>query len=95
MTGVIRDRVDLGSGEQGSSDTGADVFLLALSLEDGARARSWRFGAEGDQTGRAVAVDPSGSIILFGTMEGSIDFGSGVLLNTDGNPNLFAAKVEP
>jgi hypothetical protein len=89
VTGVVRDSVDLGNGEEGSLATGADVFVLALDPDDGRTLQSWRFGAEGDQEGRSVAVDSNGN------MEGAIDFGQGVLTSSDGSRDVFVAKLVP
>ncbi|MFS8065532.1 MAG: hypothetical protein ACMG6S_04085, partial [Byssovorax sp.] len=54
---------------------------------------SKRYGAAGNQDARAIAVDPSGAVLVAGDFTTSVDFGGGVLTSagvTDG----FVAKLD-
>lgn len=94
VTGVVRGSVDLGHGLQGSQSTGGDAFVLVLAT-DGSYLWSRRFDADGDQEGRAVAVDSNDDVILFGNMEGTIDFGVAELTSSGGSRDVFVAKLRP
>ncbi|MCC6521510.1 MAG: hypothetical protein IT373_02505 [Polyangiaceae bacterium] len=68
---------------------GADLFVARL---DAAGAPVWArsFGAAGDQVGRAIAVAPSGDVVVVGTNDGSLDFGSGALTSAGGRDGFVA-----
>ena len=53
-----------------------------------------RFGAQGDQTATALAVDEAGNIFITGTFDGTVDFGGGPLVSAGGG-DIFLAKLTP
>ncbi len=64
-----------------TSHGGSDVLLLKLGA-DGAVASARSFGDAGAlQRAEAIAVDPAGDVLIAGTFDGSVDFGSGALVH--------------
>jgi hypothetical protein len=63
---------------QGQS-LGNDDFLIAVLDENGESVAHRAFGAAGNQIARDLAILPSGSIAVVGTIGGSIDFGGGLM----------------
>jgi hypothetical protein len=61
-----------------TGETAGDVQLVELS-DAGALLQQRSFGDAALQQGEAIAVDAAGNVLLAGTFDGSIDFGSGVL----------------
>ncbi|MBW2524623.1 MAG: hypothetical protein JRI23_10630 [Deltaproteobacteria bacterium] len=92
VTGVVRDEVDFGDGQVHPDGGDADVFVLVLD-SDGALEWVRRYGADGDQEGRSVAVDASDQILLFGNLEGTIDFGHGPRTAVHDSRDVFLAKL--
>lgn len=92
MTGFLSGTADLGFGLV-TSDLPSDLFVMKL---DPAGQSVWArvFGADADQQGRAVAVDPKGHVYVAGTNEGLLDFGLGPLASAGFN-DIFLAKLAP
>ncbi|KYF85421.1 hypothetical protein BE17_33520 [Sorangium cellulosum] len=97
VIGSFEGTIDFGAGPLTSAG-GQDIFLLKL---DPAGALLWskRFGNVLDQTGRAVAVDGSGNVLLAGThltnpMTGT-SFGACELLSPDNGESVLVAKLDP
>ncbi len=78
-----------------TSAGGRDIFLAKL---DSAGKFLWvkSFGASGDDSGTALALDKGGNIHLAGTFSaGSIAFGSKTLTNTSAGPtDLFVVRLD-
>jgi hypothetical protein len=72
-----------------------DVFLAKYS-EAGTPLWARRAGGDDDDTGRDVAIDAEDNLIMTGHYEsGSIDFGTGALMNANDNySDLFLVKYD-
>ncbi|MFT3770294.1 MAG: nucleotide-binding protein [Minicystis sp.] len=72
---------------------GADIFVAKFNAA-GAHVWSKKFGsATDDQLGLAVAVDPSGNVLLTGALVGAFAFG-GATLTSAGGSDVFVAKLD-
>jgi hypothetical protein len=74
--------------------TGGDVFV---ALFDASGAPQWAksFGGAMDQSGRGVAFDAAGDVVLVGQFRGSIDFGGGNLTSLGCCfEDFFVAKLD-
>jgi hypothetical protein len=89
VTGSMDGTVDFGGGAL-TSGGAADVFV-AKYTSAGAHEWSERFGTGGFQVGQGIASDASGSVIVGGNFEGSVDFG-GDNLTSAGNLDGFVVK---
>jgi hypothetical protein len=52
------------------------------------------FGGAGAEAANAVAVDPSGNVVITGYISEPVDFGGGAL-TSDGQGQVFVAKFDP
>lgn len=74
--------------------------LLIKARPDGTVVWAKQFGTQAttgfsEEEATAVAVDPSGNVIVVGKHVGPIDFGGGPLpRGTNGFPNIFVAKLD-
>ncbi|HVK67336.1 MAG TPA: hypothetical protein VM694_22780, partial [Polyangium sp.] len=73
VTGEFAGAFDLGGGATLKSRDGTDLFVLALDAT-GQHLWSRRFGSFGNQTGRSIAVAPSGEIVVGGEYRGVLEF---------------------
>ncbi len=93
LTGAATGALDFGGGALFDGG-GKDIFLARLD-RDGKHLWSKRLGGPGDQSGVAVAVDPSGNVVVVGTVAGTmVDAGGGVL-PVAGATDLVIAKYAP
>jgi DNA-binding beta-propeller fold protein YncE len=73
------------------------AVLFGLLLNHAAQGQvpphhwSHRYRASGADRGEAIAVDPSGNTVVFGTFRDTADFGGGPLVSA-GDSDLFVAK---
>jgi len=94
FTGDLAGSTNFGGGtltSAGSSD------LLVVRL-DAAGEYVWasRFGNSATQSGRALALDPDGNILVAGSFVGTLDFGGATLpLTSAGSEDIFVAKLDP
>ena len=72
--------------------SGDDDLFLARLLPDGQPLAARSFGASGDQTPTALAVDADGDLLLTGYFRGAVDFGGGPLDALQGD-DVFAVKL--
>jgi hypothetical protein len=91
VSGTLDQKTDFGGGELASAGM-IDVFCLKLD-EAGRHVWSRRFGDEHEQEAGAVAVGADGSVVLAGSYEGKLDFGSGPL-ESAGEDDVFVAKLD-
>lgn len=96
VTGEFRDTVDFDPGPGLANRTatgGIDVFVARYSGADGSLVWARSFGRA---AGTEIAVDVSGSAIVAGTFQGSVDVdGDGsVDLTSQGGDDLFVAKFD-
>ncbi|HEX8434830.1 hypothetical protein [Archangium sp.] len=94
VTGVFYGTVDLGPDVWRSAGEG-DTFLMKLSGRDGSLRWARQFGGTGDDVGRGLAVDASGTIYFSGHFSsgvtgeaGTVDFGGGALTSA-GDADAF------
>lgn len=93
VTGQFQGEIDLGAGPLTSAG-GNDIFVAKLDAS-GSALWSKSFGDTSfAQSGKSVATDASGSIVVAGTFGGSADFGGGALV-CKGTSNAFLVKLEP
>jgi hypothetical protein len=72
-----------------------DVFVAKLD-PDGNHLWSGSAGDAAEQDGYAIAVDPSGNVIVSGIFSGSVDFGNGALTNVPPtDAAMFLVKFAP
>lgn len=90
LTGYFNGSIDFGGGALASVGN-ADVFIAKLS-PTGDHVWSKGFGDVQAQSGQAIAVDPSGDVIVVGTFSGAVDFGGGLLASAGGS-DLFVVKL--
>jgi len=74
----------------------SDIFIARYAT-DGTILWAKRYGDAGNQFIESIAVDPNGNILVTGTFDGSIDFGSGPLMGTAqaGMYTGYLAKLDP
>ncbi|WP_239014303.1 hypothetical protein [Archangium violaceum] len=96
VTGRFTGQLELGSGTWNSAGLN-DLFLLKLSGRDGSPRWARVFGGPGEDTGRDVAVDTSGTVFVTGDFSqgvepsvGTVDFGTGGLTSA-GDADAFLA----
>ncbi|MBN1460483.1 MAG: hypothetical protein JXA57_13185 [Armatimonadetes bacterium] len=89
MTGAFAGTVDFG-GPLLTSAGGYDIFLFKHAPSPGAHIWSKRFGDASDQYGYAVAGNIDGRIALTGRVDGSVNFGGGVINSTGGGDMCVA-----
>ncbi len=92
VTGVLQADIDFGDGVSVGLG-GTDIFVLELGPE-GETLGLRRFGDGAYQFGQAVVVDAAGSVVIAGTMEGTVDFGTGPLVSA-GETDFFLARLAP
>jgi hypothetical protein len=90
MTGAFRGSVNFGGGALASAG-GSDIFL-AWYDDDGIYAWSGRLGGSQDDYGFDLAVDGSGNMLVIGIYRGTIDFGSGPPVTSEGGADIFLAS---
>lgn len=93
VTGACAGVMDFGGG--GVAEIGErDGFLLALDA-NGLHRWSKRWGSlNAYSSGTSVAVDPTGSVLVTGYSEGTIDLGTGVL-PSKGSMDIVLGKFDP
>jgi uncharacterized protein (AIM24 family) len=88
-TGEMGGTVDFGGGAL-TSGGGIDIFVVKLD-SNGNHIWSKRFGGAQTQSGESVAVDGPGNVAITGELNGTADFGGGVLTSA-GGADVFVAK---
>ena len=88
-TGNFNGTVDFGGGPL--DDVGAGNMFLAKFTPAGAHTWSKRLGIGGN-TALGVATDPTGNILMTGSIVGAADFGGGPLWG-NGSWDIFVAKL--
>ena len=91
VTGSFAGKIDFGGGALTSAG-GTDAFVAKFD-PDGNHLWSKRFGDAQAQSGKAVAVDPAGNVVILGDAAGVIDFGGGALTTAGGN-DVFLASLD-
>jgi hypothetical protein len=91
VTGFFGGTVDFGGGPLASAGE-SDIFLAKF---DGTGNHLWsqRFGAEGYDVGRALAVNALGDVFATGSFWAAVNFG-GSPITSAGNDDIFLAKFD-
>jgi len=92
MTGSFENSIDLGAGWM-TSFAHKDVFVAKYSPA-GAYLWSKLVGGLFDDAGKAIAVDPSGKVVVTGTFQAAVNFGTGSLISA-GRTDAFVARYSP
>jgi hypothetical protein len=95
VTGSFQGSVSFGGGALTAQGTGTNLFVATLD-PTGAWVRSQRYGdgAGTGQSGRGVAVDGAGNVLVAGEFGGAMDFGAGPITSAGAN-DAFLAKLTP
>jgi len=93
LTGSMQGSVDFGGGTLTSA--GLDDVFLARFRPDGSFSFGQRFGDTSPQYGYAVASDDSGQAVMTGSFGGTIDLGTGPLVEPGTGRDVFVAKYWP
>jgi hypothetical protein len=90
VAGYFDGAVDLGDGSH-ATQGGDDAFVMSLDREGAVR---WvkTYGGPTMERASSIAVDPYGNLLLAGTFDRAIDFGSGTLVS-HGYSDLFVTKL--
>ncbi len=91
FVGDFNGGVDFGGGLLQSESDAFDVFLVKLN-SDGKHLFSQQYGDGATQRATGVAMDTSGAMFVAGNLEGTIDFGTG-LLPSKGKEDVFIVKL--
>lgn len=91
LTGSFGGTLDFGGGSVSSAGSG-DIFIAKLD-STGNHVWSKRFGDTSLQTGRSIAVDATGDVLIAGGFTGTVSFG-GNLLTSAGSGDVFVAKLD-
>src|SRR5262245_1401879 len=92
VTGTYYGTIDFGGGPMTAS-SGNDTFVVKFA-PDGTHLWSTSFSSFDGDTGKAIAVDPSGNVLVTGFLSGWVDFGGGVLRSA-GSADIFVVKLSP
>lgn len=76
----------------GCCPASSDVVIVRLD-DSGKHIWSKNFGNSSPQVGAAVAIDPSGAVIVAGELTGSADFGGAILTSAD-KSDVFVVKLD-
>jgi len=92
VVGSFAGQLDFGGANSLTSAGGDDLFVARF---DSSGVLSWalRFGDADEQSATGVAIDPSGNVLVTGTMAGTVDFGGGPL-TASGLSDLFVLKLD-
>lgn len=91
LAGRFYGTVDFGGGTLTSG--GGDDIFMAKFTPDGTHLWSNRFGDTSAQYANDIAVDASGNVTIAGYLDGSADFGGG-LLTSAGSIDIFVAQFD-
>ncbi|UQA56074.1 hypothetical protein [Polyangium aurulentum] len=93
VVGEFIGEMSVGGGNTLSSAGGNDIFVVKYDGADGSHIWSKRFGDSMDQIARGVSVGPSGDVVITGSFNGNVDFGTGAITSA-GSFDLFVAKLD-
>ena len=92
ITGFFSEIATFGSYSFTSYDEEADIFVAKMDTEG-----NWLWvtqaGETGHDSGRSIVIDNTGNSIITGTFDGVAIFGDFILNCTDGDNDIFVAKL--
>jgi len=92
VVGSFSGQLDFGGANLLTSAGGDDLFVARYDA-NGALSWALRFGDADEQGATGVAIDPSGNVLVTGTMAGTVDFGGGPL-TTNGISDIFVLALD-
>jgi hypothetical protein len=92
VTGRFMNTADFGGGGR-TSHGGFDLYVARYAA-NGAHLWSRGAGGSGEESGNAVAVDPSGNVLVTGSFQGTMNLG-GSSLTSAGETDIFVVKYAP
>ncbi len=93
LAGYFQDNLDFGTGSLPTLDGSAGTPFVAKLDGSGTTVFAKAFATSALGVPYSVAADPSGNILIGGTVNGTIDFGGGTL--TTENDDAFVVKLSP
>src|SRR5205085_9856346 len=91
VVGTFSNTIDFGGDELNSPNAVLDIFVVKLSPA-GAHLWSKQIGSPGGSEGaNGVAMDPSGNVVVTGSVTADVDFGGGQL-DALGSSDAYVAK---
>lgn len=91
LFGAFTKQIDFGGGAL-TSGGGYDVFLAKLD-EEGCEIHSASYGGAMLQRGETLGIDPTGNILIAGSFDGTVDFGTGPV--TAEATDAYVVKIKP
>jgi len=92
--GSLDGSINFGGGQL-TSTQGADALLLHIGGVGGTLLWSRLYGSPATQYITGVTADSMKNILVAGHYETTLDFGTGNILTSTGNLDLFLAKLAP
>lgn len=93
VVGYLKGKADFGGGYLTSAGAG-DIYLVKYA-SDGSYVWSERFGAEGDDRPKGIAIDAADNILITGFFHDTVSFGGAALTAAPFTANAFLAKYSP
>jgi hypothetical protein len=93
VTGNFDQAIDFGGGALASAGSG-DIFVTKLSGASGAQVWARGYGAAGNESGNAVAIDGNRNVVACGWFGGTVNFG-GAALTSAGSGDIFVIDLTP
>ncbi|MDC3980022.1 SBBP repeat-containing protein [Polyangium jinanense] len=92
VVGQFVGTIDLGGGPLTTPNTVHDILVAKYDAQ-GNHVWSRRFGANGTDGARGVAVDSTGNIVVTGVFQSTVDFGGGPHVSVSGTSDVFVLKL--
>ncbi len=94
VVGQFSGSVDFGGGPLTTPNGNSDIFVAKFD-PNGAHLWSQRYGANGIDGARSVAIDNLGNIVLTGSFQSTVDFGGGPFVSVGGSHDIFVLALSP
>jgi hypothetical protein len=92
VAGQFAGTIDFGGGPLMTANTQPDMFIAKLDPM-GNHLWSKRYGANGIDVARAVAIDANGDVLVTGIYQSTVDFGGGPFVSVGGTTDVFVLKL--
>ena len=93
VTGSFQNTIDFGGGPIVANGFSFDAFAFKLNSA-GTHVWSKGMGGTTNESGRGIAFDPSGNVIVTGFFTGAVNFGCSTLTSAGGD-DIFLVKYSP
>jgi hypothetical protein len=93
VTGSFQNTIDFGGGPIAANGFSTDAFAFKLNSA-GTHVWSKGMGGTTNESGRGIAFDPSGNVIVSGFFTGAVNFGCSTLTSAGGD-DIFLVKYSP